>query len=167
MPPAPLTRPGGVTHEEGPLMSIADTTRVVTSPSAPSDELGALQGTVGNPELVGLLTEAFALGVRAARLHPVCDWCSEPVVAANLGWCHQATARYGCEPEALWSCVAQVDGSLYPAPAPEPCSDPVANGPHYGDVRDCPRCGMPTWWTGYGWEHASHAGDSGTLSCDR
>ena len=95
-------------------MSIADTTRVVTSPSAPSDELAALQGTVGNPELVDLLAEAFSLGVRAARLHPVCDWCGEPVVAADLGWCHQATARYGCEPEPLWSCVAQVDGSLIP-----------------------------------------------------
>ncbi len=96
-------------------MSITNATRVVTSPSAPSDELAALVGTGANPELVGLLVEAFSLGVRAARLRPVCDWCGEPVVLANLGWCHQATARYGCEPEPLWSCVAQVDGSLYPA----------------------------------------------------
>ena len=96
-------------------MSVQDATRVVPSPSAPSPEFGALLGTVGNPELVTLLAEAFALGVRAARLHPVCDWCGEPVVLADLGWCHQATARYGCEPEALWSRVAQVDGSLIPA----------------------------------------------------
>ena len=135
-------------------MSIADTTRVVTSPSAPSDELGALQGTVGNPELVGLLVEAFSLGVRAARLHPVCDWCSEPVVAADLGWCHQATARYGCEPEPLWSCVAQVDGSLYPAPAAEPCSDPepLPIRPATTPVRRCDTCGSQLTVAGY---HAS------------
>ena len=96
-------------------MSVQDVTRVVSSPSAPSPEFGALLGTVSSRDLVGLLAEAFALGVRAARLHPVCDWCSEPVVAASLGWCHQTTARYGCEPEALWHLVAQVDGSLDPA----------------------------------------------------
>ena len=74
-------------------MSVQDATRVVSSPSAPSDDLAALLGTVGDPELATLLAEAFAIGVRAAKLRPVCDWCSEPVVATNLGWCHQATAR--------------------------------------------------------------------------
>jgi len=95
-------------------VSIADTTRVVTSPSAPVDDLAALLGTVGTPELATLLGEAFALGVRAARLHPVCDWCAAPVAATNLGWCHIVDGCYSCRPEHLWGRVAQVAGHTLP-----------------------------------------------------
>ena len=95
------------------MMTTANDT--VTSPqSLYRVELAALLDTVTDPELAGLFVEAFNLGVRAARARPVCDWCGAPVVAAKHGWCHQATALYGCEPEALWDQVAQVAGSTNP-----------------------------------------------------
>ena len=99
-------------------MSASHVTRApLATPCPPCPELDALVAHAQAFDVVSLVEQAFALGVQAARMAPVCDWCASPVVADDLGWCHKDTGFYGCEPEGLWDHRAQVNGRTSPAGA--------------------------------------------------
>lgn len=59
-------------------------------------------------ERYGVLVELWKAALSEARRSPVCDWCSEPVVKAEQGWCHRS-GFYSCETLPLR--YAQVDGT--------------------------------------------------------
>ncbi|MHB8456240.1 MAG: hypothetical protein ACYDBS_00895, partial [Acidimicrobiales bacterium] len=85
------------------------------------DQIAELFPTIGpltSGQLAGAFTLAWQAGYVAAREHPVCDWCNEPVVPKMLAgvgvrWAHKASGFYSCERPV--GCSAQVTGGGTPA----------------------------------------------------
>ncbi|MDA8385402.1 MAG: hypothetical protein M0Z88_03975 [Actinomycetota bacterium] len=73
-------------------------------------------GPLTSAQLAGALSLAWQAGYLAARGQPVCDWCDEPVVLTDSGWCHKSDGLYGCGRKPF-NTSAQVHGLHRPVAA--------------------------------------------------
>ena len=72
-------------------------------------------------EYVHAWADGYQAGLAAAAkaaepAPPVCDWCDEPVVLTDSGWCHKSDGLYGCGRKPF-NTSAQVHGLHRPVAA--------------------------------------------------